>query len=185
VEKLRKHLADLVANGSITIHTDKGGNGQSIELYRLTNGNTSNICNSNVGNRGNSNETTLKITGTFDIALEGWQAISNLLSSLINIDGGNSGNDNENNAMPFVTDCEESDISEIDDDDIPVVPSPPQPTPVIPAWREALPPRRTDTLSHSRQFKLIDAEAMRRMQDSAQSPENRPSKTDYNSDFPF
>jgi predicted ArsR family transcriptional regulator len=65
VEKLRQFIADLIAKGVLVLQTDKGGNGQTIESYRLTNRNVSNASNSNGSN------TALKITVTLDMALEG------------------------------------------------------------------------------------------------------------------
>jgi len=41
-EQLRKYLAEMVAGGTLSIHTDKNNKGQPVESYGITNSNISN-----------------------------------------------------------------------------------------------------------------------------------------------
>ena len=119
VEKLRKHLADLVSNGALVIQANKSGNGQTIESYCLTNCNASNgrnivsntRSNRNVGNADNGSN--LKITITFDIVLEDWQDV---IFTLFNTDKDNSDNNNSNESNAELPETDAI-IDEGDEDD--------------------------------------------------------------------
>ena len=130
-EKLRCILADLVSNGSLTIHTDKSGNGQTVESYCLATSDASSGSNDATSNVGNGNN--MKITITFDIVIEGWQDI---VSSLINADCGNDGN-NERNATLAAVESVKPNNPDDEDDDIPRECMSGQSTPSTPTRRRA------------------------------------------------
>jgi hypothetical protein len=122
-EKLKQCLTDLVAHGILTLCTNKSSNGQSIESYRLANSSSSSPSSSNAH---------LKITGTFDIAIEGLHGLGSLLRSLINPDNseriGSDENspevpddtdDDEVNELPPPLFADEEDSFLPDDDDLP------------------------------------------------------------------
>jgi hypothetical protein len=94
VEKLRNVLSELVSNGSLNVRTKQSGNGQSVEVYRLTNSNVSSNGNAGNGNNGSN----LKITVTVDIAFEGLEDMLSLLFTPTNMDTicSNGGNDGSN-----------------------------------------------------------------------------------------
>jgi len=111
VEALRKYLADIVSNGTLTIHTEKSGNGQSVEYYRLSNKNDND--SSSNGNAGNSSDgSNPKININIEINFEGWDEIFALLPSLINLVNSNGGVNTES----IEVDNEDSNPCEVDED---------------------------------------------------------------------
>jgi hypothetical protein len=106
-EALRKYLAELVSDDTLTVHTEKSGNGHPVDYYRLVNGNENNSDNGNADNRNNSSNP--RITVTIDIVLHGWQDVFCLFSSLINTDSSNA-NGNDCNTDVSDVDIEECNV---------------------------------------------------------------------------
>jgi len=101
VPRLKQYLADLVSNGTLLLHNDQGGKGQSIETYRLAKSTVGSLG----GNRGNAN---LTITVSLDI---GHKGLLDALLTFLNVDDGsisNEDSDHESKVEAPAADAEEN-----------------------------------------------------------------------------
>jgi len=110
VERLKKLLAKLVANGVLLLQKNKGGNGQTVESYSLVNSNVNGSSN-NCTNGSSTSDGNMTIAVTLDITLG---RLLDIVYSLINVDDGKD-NDNSSGYDNAEEYCEVGDTIPFDD----------------------------------------------------------------------
>lgn len=162
-EQLRRHLEEMVANDKLIPHTDKSDKGKIVESYSIADSSTSNERNSKRSNSSNirSNDSSLTVSCTLTIAIEGCPDIAHLFTSLLNADDSN----NENEAEALVDDVEKSKPTVVEplEDEPDDKPAPPMPA--APIRRTTTPPARKDTPARPNQDKTFHANTRQRSRD--------------------
>jgi len=173
--QLRKYLADMVVDGTLTVGTDINDKGQAVESYSLAKNNACNGRSNHSTGNGNANSNSsnlMTITLTLGIVIEGCPDIAHILTSFLNVDDGNY---NECEVEATIDDIEEPNPTiastvvepleyEPEDTSFPSMPA-------APIRRAATPPARTDTSARPKQDKTSPSDASQPSRDSEEEEE--------------